>query len=243
MTDDSGKAATLHPVVRKVFFLLDPPSSEDPRCDATRLKDAVGDIELSHELLQKLPKFLRANEWRGTAVIINERLAAMEVGDTSQAAYGVAIDLGTTTIVATLFDLVTGESRAVASSMNPQVGFGDDVIARISRIRENHGALADLQQTALKAINTLIQDLTVQARVPSRNIYEFVVAGNSTMQQTLCGLDPSALGEVPFVQVIDHPLSVPAARLGVMVDPGADLFVFPQIGGFVGRRVRQLHSP
>jgi len=234
LTDDSGNATDLHPVVRKVFFELSPPSAEDPRSDAIRLMHAVGDVEIPYNILQKLPGFLRANSWQGTAVIVSDRLAAVEVGNTSQDSYGIAIDLGTTTIVATLFDLFRGTSRAIASSMNPQVGFGDDVIARISRVRENHGALAELQQSVLKALNGLIQSLTEEARVPARQIYEVVVAGNSTMQQTLCGLDPSALGEVPFVQVLERPLSVPAAQLGLAVNPGADLFVFPQVGGFVG---------
>ena len=234
LTGDTGEVAELKPVVRKEYFALTPPSSEDARSDVARFTDAVGDIEIPYDLLQKLPGFLRANSWTGTAVIVNGRLTGLEVGNTSQEAYGVAIDLGTTTIVATLFDLATGEASALASSMNPQVGYGDDVIARISRIRENHGALAELQQSALKALNGFIQTLTEEVRIPARHIYEIVVAGNSTMQQILCGLDPSALGEVPFVQVADLPLSIPATRLGLTVNPGANLFVFPQIGGFVG---------
>ena len=182
LTGDTGEIADLKPVVRKEHFALAPPTSEDARSDVTRITDAVGDIEIPHDLLQKLPGFLRANSWTGTAVIVNGRLTGLEVGNTSQEAYGVAVDLGTTTIVATLFDLATGEASALASSMNLQVGFGDDVIARISRILENHGALAELQQSALKALNGLIQTLTEEARIPARHIYEIVVAGNSTMQ-------------------------------------------------------------
>jgi uncharacterized 2Fe-2S/4Fe-4S cluster protein (DUF4445 family) len=234
LTGDTGETAAVHSVVTKRHFTLPPPESEDVRSDAARLREAIGDVAIPVELLQKLPVFLRANAWSGTAVIINDRLAALEVGDTASQAYGVAVDLGTTTLVATLFDLSSGRACAVASTINPQVGFGDDVIARISRIRENHGALAELQQSAVKALNGLIQSLTEQARIPARMIYEIVVAGNSTMQQTLCGLDASALGEVPFVQVTDSPLSLPAGRLGLAVNPGADLYVFPQIGGFVG---------
>ena len=234
LTGDTGEATELHPVVRKRFFALAPPSSADPRCDAKRLTDAVGDVEIPFDLLQKLPVFLRRNEWKGTAVILDDRLSALEVGDTSRATYGLAIDLGTTTVVATLFNLANGDCPAVASLMNPQVSFGDDVVARISRIRESPGELGELQQSILKGLNALIQTLTEQAKVPARQIYEVVVAGNSTMQQTLCGLDSSALGEVPFVQVVAKPLSVSAARLGLAVNPGAEIFVFPQIGGFVG---------
>ncbi|MBN1558216.1 MAG: DUF4445 domain-containing protein, partial [Lentisphaerae bacterium] len=169
-----------------------------------------------------------------TAVVAGRRLIALEAGDTTQAVFGVAVDFGTTTVVGTLLDLATGQERAVASTINPQVGFGDDVISRISRIRENHGTLAEMQQAGLKALNALIENLGEQAGVDPRQVYEVVIAGNSTMQQILCGLDPSALGEVPFVQTFDGALTIPAQVLGLAVNPGGEVFVFPQIGGFVG---------
>lgn len=234
LTGDTGEKTKLHPVVRKMFFSLPEPTSENAISDVKRLTDVVGNVDIPFETLQKLPGFLRANKWHGTAIIVDQVLVGLEVGDTSEKAYGIAVDLGTTTIVATLFDLINGIELSVASSMNPQVGFGDDVIARISCIRENSTALSELQQSVLKALNGLIQDLTEKANVPARHVYEIVVAGNSTMQQTLCGLDSSALGEVPFTQVIDQPQRIPVARLGLAVNPGAELFVFPQIGGFVG---------
>jgi uncharacterized 2Fe-2S/4Fe-4S cluster protein (DUF4445 family) len=234
LTGDSGEVTVLRPVVRKVFFDLGAPSSEDAGSDTQRLQHTIGDVDIPFDVLKKIPTFLRANAWSGTAVVIGHRLAGLEVGDTSQLAYGVAMDLGTTTVVATLFDLTSGEELALASTMNPQVSYGDDVISRISRVREDHGALANLQQVVIKAINGLLQTLTEKASVPLRQVYEITVAGNSTMQQILCGLDPSALGEVPFVQVFDAPLKIAAAELGITANAGAEVFVFPQIGGFVG---------
>jgi uncharacterized 2Fe-2S/4Fe-4S cluster protein (DUF4445 family) len=234
LTGDTGQIAALHPVARKQFFELGEPAGHDTGSDAARLQGSVGKVDVPFALLQKLPGFLRANNWQGTAVVIGDRLVGLEVGDTAAAAYGVAMDLGTTTVVATLFDLATGRELALASTMNPQVSYGDDVIARISRVRENHGALTELQQVVVKAINGLIQTLTEKATVPARHIYEMVIAGNSTMQQILCGLDPSALGEVPFVQVFDAPLSIRSATLGLSVNTGGEVFVFPQVGGFVG---------
>ncbi len=234
LTGDTGETVSLRPVVCKRFFDLDSPSRQDAVSDVARLKSAVGDVKIPFQLLRKIPGFLRAHDWQGTAVLVSDRLIGLEIGDTSDTAYGVAVDLGTTTIVGTLFDLVTGEERALASLMNPQVGFGDDVISRISRVREDHGALSQIQHTVLKAFNALIQELTGQAGVASRHIYEIVIAGNSTMQQMFCGLDTSALGEMPFVQVFDSSLSISAATLGIAANPGAEIFVFPQIGSFVG---------
>ena len=234
LTGDAGTQAALEPVVSKRFFSLGAPTSEDAGADCARLKKALGPVEIPFDLLRHLPGFLRTNDWQGTAVLIGNRLARLEVGDTTDSACGVAVDLGTTTIVATLFDLVSGQELAIASAMNPQAGYGDDVIARIGRIRDNEAALADLQQVALEAVNGLVRDLVDEAQVSAQQIYEVVIAGNSTMQQILCGLDPSALGEVPFVQVFDSPLSIPASTLGIAASPAADVFVFPQIGGFVG---------
>ncbi len=234
LTHDAGIDSAFHPVVTKRFFNLKPPCRTDARSDAKRLTDQIGDLDIPFGLLQQLPGFLRKQDWQGTAVKVDHRLIGLEKGDTSGQAYGVAVDLGTTTLVATLYDLVHGKECAVASGMNPQVGFGDDVIARIARIREKQGALAELQQSIVGALNNLLHALTEKAGMAADRIYEMVVAGNATMQQTLCGLDSSALGEVPFAQVTDQPLMLPVSRLGLSIHPGAEVFMFPQIGGFVG---------
>ena len=234
LTTHAGRDTVLNPVVSKRCFHLMAPTSQNAVSDVARLKAAIGDITIPFHLLLRLPGFLRRHNWQGTAVVAGDRLIGLEVGDTSQDAYGVAFDLGTTTVVGALFDLVTGEEKAVSSTINPQVGFGDDVISRISRVRENRAGLNELQQAALKAVNSVIHDLGAQADVDARYIYEVVIAGNSTMQQLLCGLDPSALGEVPFVQTFDDGLTIAAQTLGLAVNPGGEVFIFPQIGGFVG---------
>lgn len=234
LTGDTGQSTSLRPAVSKRFFNMGAASEHDAASDVARFQGAVGDVEIPFHLLQKLPGFLRVHDWQGTAVVVGSRLVGLEIGDTSDTAYGVAVDIGTTTLVATLFDLVAGEERAISSLINPQVSFGDDVISRISRVREDHSMLAEMQQAILKAVNTLIQELGEQAGVAARHIYEIVIAGNSTMQQIFCGVDPSALGEVPFSQVFDAPLNIPAASLGIVANPGAEVFVFPQIGGFLG---------
>jgi len=234
LTTHAGRGTVLNPVVRKQYFRLNAPTSKDAISDVARLKAAIGEATIPFHLLLTLSGFLRTHDWQGTAVVAGNRLIGLEVGDTSHDAYGVAVDLGTTTVVGSLFDLATGEEKAVSATMNPQVGFGDDVISRISRVRENQGALAELQQAACKAINSVIHGLCEQTGVDVRHVYEIVIAGNSTMQQLLCGLDPSALGEVPFVQTFDGALTIPAQVLGLAVNPGCEVFVFPQVGGFVG---------
>lgn len=234
LVGDTGEQGELRAVVGKVAFELVPPSSADARSDLTRFRDAVGPVRVTDELLRELPRFLRSNGWRGTAVLAESRLIGLEAGDTTQMALGVAFDVGTTTVVGTLFDLTTGRELGVASAMNSQIAYGDDVVSRIRKVREEPGALAALQESIVADLNRQIGELAQGADVASEGIYDVVIAGNATMQQILCGYDPSALGELPFVQVFEEARVLGAAGLGLNVHPRADVFVFPQVGGFVG---------
>ncbi len=235
LVDHGGEMGEVKPVVRKVLFDLEPPSREDVRSDMARLYDAIGDdIDVPAEVMRTVPGFLRRHEWRGTAVLAENRLIAVEVGDTTDATYGVAFDLGTTTVVGTLFDLARGTEMAVASRMNGQIAHGDDVISRIHAIRENRRALMRLQEAILGTINDILGAVTSEIGISTTSIYEIVFAGNSTMQQILAGFDPSALGEVPFVQAFDKAISLSASRLGLRANAVAEIYLFPQVGGFVG---------
>lgn len=234
LTDDSGTEVEISPLVHKRCFELPEPSCEDPRADLVRLQEVLGDIDVSPELMRQLPAFLRTNEWKGTAVLSNNHLVALEPGDTTGDGYGVAVDLGSTTVVGKLFDLVSGRECGVASEINPQVAFGDDVISRIMHVRENEDGLTALQSAAVECLNTIVQKLVAQADIRTDEVYEIVLAGNSTMQQILCGYDPSALGEVPFVQAFEEAQILAASDLGLDANPAAEVYVFPQIGSFVG---------
>lgn len=234
LVGDSGTKGELKPVVRKVFFHLEPPAGGHPVSDLSRLRAAVGPCAVSPEWLLRLPGFLRSHGWQGTAVLGANRLMSLEAGHTEDKAYGVAMDLGTTTVVGTLFDLGSGQERGVVSRLNGQIVFGDDVISRIQRIRHNGGALAELQETIVDTLNDIITTLAAKAGIAEEHIYEVAIAGNTTMQQILCGIDPSALGEIPFAHAFDESQIWPAHRLNLRTNPAADLFVFPQIGGFIG---------
>jgi uncharacterized 2Fe-2S/4Fe-4S cluster protein (DUF4445 family) len=235
LTTDSGTQTVVNPFVRVVPFSLTAPSHGDPRSDASRLQEALGGtIEIPLESLRELPGFLRAHQWHGRAVVAGCRLLALDCHLDNPGVFGMAFDLGTTTVVGTLFNLETGKECAVASRMNGQIAYGDDVISRIQKVRESPGALVALQEAVTGTLNAIIEDACRHAGITTSGIYEIVLAGNSTMQQILLGLDPSALGEVPFVQVFDQSVTHSATRLGLQANAGADIYVFPQIGGFVG---------
>ncbi len=232
---DSGEKAAVNPFVRVIPFALEAPTHADPRSDMERLLAVIGaDIHIPVDVMRELPGCLRAHQWRGRAIVAGRRLLALDCRSQAPGVYGVAFDVGTTTMVGTLFNLENGRECAVASRMNGQIAHGDDVISRIQKIRESPASLQALQEAVIETHNTIIEDLCRQASIAVSNIYEVVMAGNSTMQQILLGLDPSALGEVPFVQVFDRAITHPAVRLGLHTNTGADAYVFPQIGGFVG---------
>jgi uncharacterized 2Fe-2S/4Fe-4S cluster protein (DUF4445 family) len=149
-------------------------------------------------------------------------------------AYGVAFDLGTTTVAGSLYDLHTGVECAVRATMNRQARLGDDVISRIGAIRTDPSMLAHLQQLVVDSLNEVIDSLCAGTGHQETKIIRVTCAGNTTMQQILLGIDPSGLGEKPFTPAFLQAQQTTAATLRLNVNPEAAVIVFPQIGGFVG---------
>jgi uncharacterized 2Fe-2S/4Fe-4S cluster protein (DUF4445 family) len=231
----SGKyEVKLSPYLRKIYFTLEEPSMQNPQADLARLRQALGDIRVSYKMLRHIPQFLRNNQWKGTAVLADRQLIALEKGDTCGSLYGVAFDIGTTTMVGTLIDLACGTEAAVSAGMNPQVTYGDDVLSRVQHVREQPGSLSELQAVLIDAINKLIERMAAEKGISLSSIYDISVAGNTAMQQIFCGLNPHALGEIPFTPVFDQAFRIPAESLGIKANPASDTFVFGQVGGFVG---------
>jgi uncharacterized 2Fe-2S/4Fe-4S cluster protein (DUF4445 family) len=221
-------------LVRKRYVELPLPARGDDDPDLVRLEKAAGPLEADLDLLQQLPRRFRETGFRGTAVISEGRLLDFEPGDTQREAYAAAVDLGTTTLVAALVDLATGRQVAVASRLNPQTRFGDDVLSRIVHVQNHPEGLAELQHAVAAALDEMIGQLCRGAGVARNRIYAVTVSGNTTMQQMLSGIDPRPLGEVPFVPAHGRGLAVPAVQLGLHVHPAARAYLLPIIGGFVG---------
>lgn len=231
---DTGRPLIADPAVQKQFLKLTPPMLGDDRSDVARLKAAFGPITIAPEMLRSLPEELRRNDYHGTIVAIDGQFAGFESGDTSSERLAIAIDLGTTTLATELIDLTDGAKLGIASRMNPQVTFGDDVLTRICFARDNHSGLSQMQQIVIDTISDMITELVESQGVSRERIYEVFVSGNTTMQQIFMGLDVRSLGEAPFVTVTTESLSVNAARLGLNVHPHATVSTMPVIGGFVG---------
>jgi uncharacterized 2Fe-2S/4Fe-4S cluster protein (DUF4445 family) len=169
-----------------------------------------------------------------TAVIVDDVLIDVEEGDTTERMFGIAFDLGTTTVVATLLDLSAGLPVAVRSKLNPQQAFGADVITRISTIMMDDRALERLTGLAHEVLDELAHDVCAEAGVGPSEVYEVALAGNATMTHIVLGIDPEPLGMAPFIMAARRWPEMLATDVGVHMHPGARAVVFPALGAYVG---------
>jgi uncharacterized 2Fe-2S/4Fe-4S cluster protein (DUF4445 family) len=249
-SETQATASSDDPPVNKRYVEVPPPcrGSDDP--DLLRLEKSIGPFEADLHLTRELPHILRKQQFRGTAVLANlpfpsgkgagsesRLLIDFEPNNTEKSVYAVAVDIGTTTLAAQLLNAScqdTGTELAVASRLNPQTRYGDDVVSRILFTRENPEGLRNLHETIIESVNEMIGELCQSADIRREQIYEITFAGNTTMQQLLAGINPRSLGEVPFVPTVAHGMGLGATELGLRIHPRGRVYVFPVIGGFVG---------
>ena len=231
-----GRHVILRPGVQKRYVELDEATLEDQTSDLERLLAAMDDIEprVPLDVVRTLGGTLRRANWKVTAVLVDDLLIDVEPGDTSGSRHAIAFDLGTTTVVATLLDLETGQPKAVQSVLNAQQPFGADVISRISAIMMNDDALAKLQAHAHNTLQQLTDEVCTEGGVDPGEVYEIVVAGNQTMIQIALGVDPEPLSMAPFTVVARRMPEATAADFGVRVHPRAPAVTFPALGAYVG---------
>ncbi len=230
----AAATAAPDPPIRAAFVEMAQPTMTDDRSDAERLLDAVQAESIATALLFELPSVLRDSGFRGTAVVASGCVVDFVGGSSETACLAAAFDIGTTTLVGELLDVRTGAVRAFASRMNPQITYGDDVLSRISHAARGPEALREIHSTVLAAINEMLAEMAAQAEIETSSIYEVAVSGNTTMEHLFAGLNPSALGMVPFVPVSRRGLTLEPSRVGIAINPRGCVYVLPVIGGFVG---------
>lgn len=234
------KATRLDPKVEKVFVQATKPTLADERGDWDRVVDALTEItgqtyaEASLQVLGKVPDVLRADKYSLTATVSEEMILDIEAGDRTKRLYGVAVDIGTTSVAIALVDLLHGEVQKVVSTENQQTAYGADVISRISFATEDRENALILQNAVRRTINHLLEELKSKTDVHQNEIYKMTIVGNTTMQHLLLGLDVSHLAISPFVSVCNRPLTFTAIELGLEINPQAKVCLFPNIGSFVG---------
>jgi len=239
LTTGVERAVPLAPNAHKVTVRLPPPSVGDQRSDADRLLDALEErgfahLQIERGALRDLPHRLRRLNFHPAVVILGDRVIHLERPTTSDACYGLAVDIGTTTLVGYLLDLKTGEASAVGSRTNPQTAYGDDVIARIEYCGRKKNGLKTLHDQVVGAINEIVADVCRHAQIKPSVIYEMSVVGNTTMNHVFLGLPVDAIARAPFVPASVSAQWVPARQLGIRIHPRGRVFTAPLIGSFVG---------
>jgi len=233
-----NRLVLLDPNVRKVFVELSEPSLEDQRSDLERLRDALTaegfDMKADLRHLRTLPVVLRDAGFKVTAVLGGDQLIAVEPGDQREASYGVAVDLGTTTVVGTLMNLKTGMAEAVRSTLNGQAPFGADVISRISHGMQGDEAKVELRDAVRRTINTILSELYESAGVSRDRVYEMVIVGNATMLHLMLGIDATPISMMPFTPAFTDPLYLPALDVAIAIHPAGYVQTLPVIGAYVG---------
>lgn len=231
----------LEPFIFKHMFKINPPKEEMPISDIELLENeitsrlAISEISYCYDTLRNLPESLRKKNWEVTAVLTRgNKLLAVEPGNTLNNLYGVAIDIGTTTVVASLVDLNTGETIATESIMNPQIQYGEDVISRISYSERYSDGLQKLHEAIINGVNLLIDSLVSIANISKEDIYEVTIAGNTVMHHIFLGLSPKNIGRAPFLPVVRKSISINARKLGISINKHGIITALPNLAGFVG---------
>ena len=167
-------------------------------------------------------------------MVVGHELVSVEGGDTSDRLFGLAFDIGTTTVVGMLIDLNSGAPVAVRSALNGQAVQGADVISRISYTMLHEDGLSELNGVILRTLNGLIAQLLHEGEVAPHEVYEVVTAGNATMQHLFLGVDPEPIGLEPFIPAVEDMVQASAQEVGLAILPQAQVHCLPYLGAYVG---------
>ena len=184
------------------------------------------------DLLKILPEAFKQGEF--TTVYLGSRIIGIEPGNTMEKAYGIAIDIGTTTVIAALVDLTSGEEIASESEINPQTEYGLDVLSRIAFVQMNPKGLELLNKGIINCINSLILELCKKNSIEASSIYEITIAANTTMMHLLLGINTNSIGKAPYTQVFKKAQNITAISLGINISPFGRIYCVPGVSSFIG---------
>ena len=231
---------TVNPAVRLYYVEVPQPNMHDPSGDLQRLLDALefewglGELQCDFHLLTPLQATLRAGDWKVTAAVYDERHLIGLWPGLKSSVYGMAVDVGSTTIAAHLCDLVSGEVVASGGRMNPQIRFGEDLMSRVSYAMMNPGGEADMTQAVREALQGLLEEVAEQAEIELTDVLDMTLVGNPVMQHLLLGINPVELGGAPFALATDAAVNGCARDLQLRAHAGTRVYVLPCIAGHVG---------
>jgi uncharacterized 2Fe-2S/4Fe-4S cluster protein (DUF4445 family) len=236
--------------LQRYHMRLSPPHMDDQTDDWSRLKTALrkqaemDDVRVSLRVLRQIGQVLRAGDWEVTAVLdthtwdcptCEARLIDLKPGRVPKddPLWGVAIDVGTTTVTLWLVDLITGKVAAQASEYNGQIARGEDVISRIIYASKNGGG-EEMQARVLETINSLLEKACKRASAEPNEVYKVTFSGNSTMMHLLLDIPASSIRLSPFVTAVNHVPTLSAGELGIAIHPDATVDCLPGVASYVG---------
>ena len=228
------------PVVRLHYVQVAAPELASPSGDLVRLQEALEaewgltDLETDLHVIRALQPALEVGRWTVTVAVHDGRTISAVWPGLHEKAYGVAIDVGSTTIAGHLADLSDGAVLASNGVMNPQIRFGEDLMSRVSYAMMHPEGAAEMTAAVRKALNGLLAGLASKAGIKRDDILELTIVGNPIMHHLVLGIDPIPLGSAPFALATDRAVRVRAAELELTTHPGARTYVLPCIAGHVG---------
>jgi len=245
LTSGLSRGVNLNPNIKKILILADKPSLEKPIPALEAIISAVkktndnspveAQMKIDFDILKKIPEILKESDYKTTITLLNEStIIEIEPGNTIEKNFGIAFDIGTTTLVGYLMNLNDGKTYSVASSLNPQTAYGEDVVTRISYIKDNNGGLQILNSAVIDSLNDIIMQTCSQAKINPSQIYEATIVGNSVMHHIFLELSPISIGLSPYVPIVQKGLNVKAENLKLNIFPRGNVYTLPLIAGFVG---------
>ncbi len=224
-------------VEKKFVTAAIPMDEHEQSSDMEEILAAIGASHsgpLAPNLLRKLPGVLREKKGAVTVTTFNGAILDIESGDTTEHKYGMAFDIGTTSIVGALLDLDSGEQLAAVGAVNPQAVYGGDLMSRLAFVQFDLSALRKLRARAVQTINDQIKEACEKAAVSPEHIYKIVVVGNTAMHHIFLGIDPTYVGLAPYSPSIREAIEMPARDLLLKTIPNARVCMLPIVAGFVG---------
>ncbi len=238
LADTGAQRVHIDPMLRRITLELEPPRLEDNPSDLEsilvplKLEGRPPDVPL--ELLRRMPHMLREHEFKLDVIASDTAVYDIAASSSGGELYGIAFDIGTTTIVGKLYDLHRGRLCGTVSRLNEQSVHGADVISRIHFAQQKSGNLKELRKKVISTLNDIIDSLCEEAFIARETIYLAVCAGNTVMAHFSLGVSAEYLAQMPYVPVFTRPLEYRAEDLGINICPRGAVYFFPAIGRFVG---------
>ncbi|MCX7841599.1 MAG: ASKHA domain-containing protein [Clostridia bacterium] len=235
VTQAKEREVKLEPIVAKKYVELAVPDIGDQKSDFERIMDTDSyKSVVSADFLRGLPETLRKSDFKVTCVDIDKKIIAVEAGNTVNVSYGLAVDIGTTTIAAYLIDMNSGKRAGVYSVLNPQRQFGADVISRINYTMESKNGLGELHKSIADCINKIVRYFTSSLGIKRSSIYAVTFAGNTTMMHFLMKVSAKNISVSPFIPVTTRLHKFKASELGIRINPNGFAFVLPGVSAYIG---------